>query len=108
MISYHKYKQALDIVRLYKQQCLDAIGEIDSITDKEDTLKESNLFDNISIRIINVFMQNQERFHIDRDSSIGDLSNVSRAELRRTRNMGVKAMIVIDVLCHNCGVKMLP
>ena len=111
MITNDEYQKALQIVKQYRQQCLDAITEIDKNSDKYFEIRNTKLADtfvtDLSVRALNVLFFNN--FNLNQfDSLVKDLANVSRAELLQCRNMGKKSLMEIDALCQKANILMRP
>ncbi len=108
MITNDEYQKALQIVKQYRQQCLDAITEIDKNCDKYFEIRNTKLADtDLSVRVFNVLYYNN--FNLNGfDGLVKDLANVSRAELLQCRNMGKKSIMEIDALCQKANILMRP
>jgi len=108
MITNEEYQNALNIVKAYRQQCIDVIAEIDKNTDKYYELRNSKLGDSdLSVRAKNVLFFND--FELNQfDSLVKDLANISRNELLKCRNLGKKSLTEIDELCKVANILMRP
>ena len=108
MITNEEYQKALNIVKSYRQQCVDVITEIDKNTDKYYELRNSKLGDSeLSMRAKNALFFNE--FGLNQfDSLVKDLANISRNELLKCRNLGRKSLTEIDELCQNANLLMRP
>lgn len=77
---------------------LDAENEINDISNMK--IQECD----ISIRLQNaLFAYGLDRFN----STVKDLSNISRYEIFKQRNVGRKCMLELDRLCNQANIKML-
>jgi DNA-directed RNA polymerase alpha subunit len=110
MITNEEYKNALYIVKLYRQQCVDTIIEIDKsdYDNKWYTIRNKLISDtDLSVRAMNVLFFGG--FGLNQfDSLVKDLSLISRSELIRTRNLGKKSLGEIDLLLKEANVLMKP
>ena len=106
-ISIEEYQKALSIVKAYRQQCIDSISDIDENTGEHFLLRNTKLCDsNLSARVKNVLFFD---FGLNQfDSLVKDLSNISRYELSRSRNLGKKSLIEIDELCKKANMLIRP
>jgi len=108
MITINEFEKALTIVKAYKQQCLEAITEINKYTDENYNLKNTLIGEcDLSVRTLNVLYSNFKTLNYW-TSVVEDLSNISRSELLKCRNFGKKSINEIDELCFRANIKMKP
>lgn len=105
MITHEEYKKALEIVKLYREQCFEGITESDEFVNKYYAIRNTKICDSqLSIRALNILYNYSELK--GNDSKIQDLSNISRGKLRKCRNLGSKTMNEIDELCKKANITM--
>lgn len=105
-VTYDEYRKALEVVKKYRDQCVDVIKESELSIDKNSEQLNIRLLDTeLSVRALNSLIFG---YGLGFDSKVIDLSNVSRSTLLRVRNFGKKSLDEIEELCYFSGIKMRP
>jgi DNA-directed RNA polymerase alpha subunit len=107
MITNQEYRNALEIVMLYRKQCMGIIAEIDRNTDKYFDIRNTKIEDTeISVRARTILFHTGFKLNYF-DSLVKDLANISRSELMKRRNLGKKTFAEIEALCQQANIEML-
>ena len=99
-ITEHQYLEAMNIIRAYKQQCLDVVFEIDKIDDIT-LLRRTRLVDtDLSVRALNGLVAlGYDTYKI----TVEDISRVPLNKLRKLRQIGTRTLEEIAELCNRAG-----
>ena len=105
-ITYEEYKKALDIVLKYREHCASVIKEVESATGNNESILDYRIIDcDLTVRALNGLFG---AYGLDRNTTVKELSTISRSALLMCRGFGRKSIIEIDDLCYKAGIVMLP
>lgn len=111
VITYPEYLEALRIVKLYSKQVTlhhaDIQVDMDSVSRFLSVSEETRIKDLKLTRRTKNVLGKMEGLDNSK-ATIGDLRNLSLAELARQNNLGKRTMFEIEELCLYMGIEMLP
>ena len=111
VVTYPEYLDALRTVKRYGKQVAkhnaDIQVDMDSVSRFLRVSEDTRIKDIILTRRTKNVLDKMEGLDSS-NATIGNLRNVSHAELARQKNLGKRTMFEIEELCLYIGIKMLP